>query len=364
MTLKRYFTSVIFILLSTLAWSQGSTNRAYWTYIDQYKDMAMEQQQKYKIPASITLAQGLLESGAGRSRLATVANNHFGIKVSSGWTGPYVLADDDRPKEKFRKYKNARESYEDHSLFLQKPRYERLFTYKITDYKSWAKGLKACGYATSPTYAQSLINIIEMYSLHQFDKRKPNTYTTTTTTTTTSPNVDPNLQKLIGKVINGKLVTSQNLAEFNIFNARGEIGRISKYYLNRLAKNKIKESKIPEFFRKHAVYKNNSNYFIVVQAGDDLATIAQATGLSVYELLDFNDLDLSYHLTVGDILYLRKKRTKAASEYKHQPHIVQPGQSMYDISQMYGIRLKNLYKLNALNPRKYNIKINDMIWLR
>jgi len=299
--------------------------------------MAMQQQQKYKIPASITLAQGLLESGAGRSRLAREANNHFGIKVPGGWTGPYILVDDDRPKEKFRKYRSVQESYEDHSLFLQKPRYSRLFTYRITDYKSWAKGLKACGYATSPTYAQSLIRIIEMYSLHQFDTRKPAQHVT-----------GSSAQKII------KSLTS----------ARGEEGRISLTYLRRLARNKIKIEKTPDFFRKHAVYHNNSNYFIVVQAGDDLATISRHTGLSIRELLDFNDLDLSYTLTVGDILYMRKKRTKAAKEYSHTPHQVQPGQSMYDISQMYGIRLESLYRLNGLSPRTYQIKVDDLIWLR
>ena len=292
----------------------------------------MEQQKKYKIPASITLAQGLLESGAGRSRLATEANNHFGIKTPGGWTGPYILADDDRPKEKFRKYRSAAESYEDHSLFLLKPRYKRLFTYRITDYKAWAHGLKACGYATSPTYAQSLIRIIEMYSLHQFDTRKP--------------------------------IRQQAAPATLEYNARGEKGAISKAYLKRLARNKIKESKIPPFFRTHAVYYNNSNYFIVVQENDDLATISQSTGISISDLLEYNDLDLNYTLTIGDILFLRKKRTKAAKEYSTRPHIVQPGQSMYDISQMYGIRLKNLYRLNALSPREYEIKVGDTIWLR
>lgn len=332
MTLKRFQLFLITLLLSVAVWSQGSTNRAYWAYIDKYKDMAMEQQQKYKIPASITLAQGLLESGAGRSRLATEANNHFGIKTPGGWTGPYILMDDDRPEERFRKYRSVRESYEDHSLFLLKPRYKRLFTYSITDYKAWAKGLKACGYATSPTYAQSLIRIIEMYSLHQFDTRKPSHKFTEPLSPT--------------------------------YNAKGETGRISKKYLKRLSRNKIKEKKIPPFFRTHAVYHCNDNYFIVVQEGDDLATISWATGLQIEELLDFNDLTLDYTLTIGDILFLRKKRTKGAKEYKNLPHTVEPGQSMYDISQMYGIRLKSLYKLNNLSPRKYEIKVGDLIWLR
>lgn len=332
MNIKRYLTLLFTLVLSVTIWSQGSTNRAYWAYIDKYKDLAMEQQQKYKIPASITLAQGLLESGAGRSRLATEANNHFGIKTPGGWTGPYILADDDRPKEKFRKYSSARESYEDHSLFLLKPRYKRLFTYSITDYKAWAKGLKACGYATNPVYAQSLIRIIEAYSLHQFDTRKPSQKFTDAVTPT--------------------------------YNAKGGTGRISKGYLKRLSRNKIKEKKIPPFFHTHAVYHCNDNYFIVVQEGDDLATISWATGLKIEELLEFNDLTLDYTLTIGDILFLRKKRTKGAKEYRNLPHTVEPGQSMYDISQMYGIRLKSLYKLNNLSPHDYEIKVGDLIWLR
>ena len=112
------------------------------------------------------------------------------------------------------------------------------------------------------------------------------------------------------------------------------------------------------------MYQNNSNFFIVVQEGDNLAAISQATGVSIDDLLEYNDLDLNYTLTIGDILYLRKKRKNAAKEYAQKPHIVQPGQSMYDIAQMYGIRLKNLYKLNALSPREYEIKVGDTIWLR
>lgn len=330
--MKRYLATIIALVLSMAAWPQGSTNRAYWAYIDKYKDMAMEQQQKYKIPASITLAQGLLESGAGRSRLATEANNHFGIKTPGGWTGPYILVDDDRPKERFRKYRSVQDSYEDHSLFLLKPRYKRLFTYRITDYKAWAYGLKACGYATSPVYAKSLIRIIETYSLHQFDTRKPGRYI-------------------------------QNDAT-DMYNARGEKGILSRSYLKRLSRNKIKDKKIPPFFRTHAVYHCNDNYFIVVQENDDLATISQATGIEIEDILDYNDLTLDYTLTIGDILFLRKKGNKAAKEYAHKPHIVQPGQSMYDISQMYGVRLKKLYKLNGLSPREYEIEVGDTIWLR
>ena len=334
MNIKRYLIFLVVFFLNIAIWAQGSTNRAYWAYIDQYKELAIEQQQKYKIPASITLAQGLLESGAGRSRLATEANNHFGIKTPGGWTGPYILADDDRPKERFRKYKSARDSYEDHSLFLLRPRYKVLFTYSMTDYKSWAKGLKACGYATSPVYAQSLIRIIEMYSLYQFDTCS----------------------------LKGK--DKGNTTGIGATNAKGEEGRLSRAYLKKLAKNKIKAKKIPPFFQKHSVYAINNNFFIVVQEGDDMATISQATGVSIKDLLDYNELDNDYTLTIGDILFLRKKANKGSKEHANKPHEVQPGQSMYDISQMYGIRLKSLYKLNNLSPKEYQIKVGDLIWLR
>ena len=127
---------------------------------------------RYKIPASITLAQGLLESGAGTSILARKANNHFGIKCGRAWKGPYILQDDDARNEKFRKYRSVEESYEDHSRFLQQARYSSLFDLSMKDYKGWARGLKRCGYATNPCYASLLIDLIERYDLDQFDKHK------------------------------------------------------------------------------------------------------------------------------------------------------------------------------------------------
>ncbi len=142
----------------------------YERYIAQYKDMAIEQMQRYGIPASITLAQGLLESGAGRSELATKANNHFGIKCGGDWKGKYMLKDDDARNEKFRVYRSAEESYEDHSRFLsERERYASLFKLSIADYKGWAHGLKRAGYATNPRYAHNLIDIIERYNLDRYD---------------------------------------------------------------------------------------------------------------------------------------------------------------------------------------------------
>jgi flagellum-specific peptidoglycan hydrolase FlgJ len=139
-------------------------------YIDNYSKIAKEEMVQYGIPASITLAQGILESGAGRSALSKKSNNHFGIKCHKGWTGQRVFHDDDELQECFRKYKDPKYSFRDHSLFLtQRTRYEGLFAYKKNDYKSWAKGLRKAGYATDPKYPQKLINIIETYQLYSYD---------------------------------------------------------------------------------------------------------------------------------------------------------------------------------------------------
>jgi hypothetical protein len=280
------------------------TNQAYWSYIDRYKGMAIEQMHKYRIPASITLAQGLLESSAGRSTLATEANNHFGIKCGGSWTGPYVLRNDDAPNEKFRKYRSAAESYEDHSRFLQGRRYQGLFQLSPTDYKGWARGLKQAGYATNPAYAESLIRIIEMYNLQQFDS--------------------------------GKL--SHN-------------------------KSAVKTPK-DDFFARHTIYRNNKNYFIIVEIGDDMATISRETGVSLKRLYKYNDLPRDYAPTQGDVLYLQKKRKEASREFRKNPiHIVEPNQSMFDIAQLYGLRLECLYKLNQVGT-DYAPQVGDILRIR
>lgn len=290
-------------------------NQLYWSYIDQYKEIAVEQMHNYRIPASITLAQGLLESGAGRSTLATKAHNHFGIKVSGNWTGPYVLRDDDRPNEKFRKYRNARESYEDHSRFLQGKRYQRLFSLHITDYKGWAHGLKACGYATSPTYAQSLIRIIETYNLSQFDTKK-------------------GAQRAM------QVVSQQQQV------AMPELNRINTFYDH------------------HQVLKNNGVYLVIVEIGDNMREISEATGVSIKRLYRYNDLPSNYTPTQGDIIYLGKKKAHASRNFRKQPfHQMEPNQSIHDISQLYAIRLDKLYKMNGWS-KDHEAQVGDLIRIR
>lgn len=148
----------------------GSTSNAGYSYISQYKDVAIAEMNRYGIPASIKLAQGMLESGNGSSRLATQANNHFGIKCTPEWSGGKTYQADDTPNDCFRVYKHPRESFRDHSEFLLRRRYEKLFELKKDDYRGWARGLKEAGYATNPRYADLLISLIERYELHKYDR--------------------------------------------------------------------------------------------------------------------------------------------------------------------------------------------------
>lgn len=292
--------------LASVALLAQSGQSLQWRYIENYKDMAVDQMRRYRIPASITLAQGLCESGAGQSRLAREAHNHFGIKVGSNWTGPYIVMADDRPNDRFRKYRTDDESYEDHSRFLSNnQRYSSLFNLKITDYKGWAYGLKRCGYATNPRYAEILIEVIERYNLQQFDSYTSGRYHSTTAS-----------------------ATSEN-----------------------------------DFFERHIVYRVNKTYMIIAIAGDTWEKVARETGVSVRKLLKYNERPKGSPLAIGDVVYLEKKRTKADKSLKGIPHEVQPGESLYDIAQHYAIRLKNLYKLNALSP-DYVPQAGDLIWLR
>lgn len=162
----------LFSISSMASWAQMRWNQTYQLYINQYKDLAIREMLQYRIPASITLAQAVFESGAGRSRLARLGNNHFGIKCH-GWTGRTIAEDDDALGECFRAYDHPLQSFEDHSKFLvNSSRYRKLFSLSMQDYRGWAHGLKACGYATNPRYAYKLIELIELYKLYVYDSAR------------------------------------------------------------------------------------------------------------------------------------------------------------------------------------------------
>ena len=293
--MKRYLITVLTIFVC-LALQAQTRNKQYEDYIKKYRELAVDEMKKYHIPASITLAQGLLESGAGQSTLARKSNNHFGIKCGSDWNGKTVSHDDDARGECFRAYKHPKQSYEDHSKFLAgRPRYASLFKLKITDYKGWARGLKKAGYATNPRYADQLIDIIELYDLDKYDKK-------------------------------GGL----------------------KW---------MKENPNP-----HQPYIANDLVYIVVRSGDSWKSISKEFDISQSKLRKYNDLYKGYILQVGDILYLEKKNKKAGKE--HIVHVLRAGESMYSISQKYGIRLKNLYKLNKMDAEDPAPEVGTILRLR
>ena len=287
------------LLLSLFAFLtvQGqSRNKQYEDYIKKYRDIAVEEMKRYHIPASITLAQGLLESGAGYGTLARKSNNHFGIKCGSDWRGKTVKHDDDARNECFRVYKDPKDSYRDHSKFLAgKQRYAFLFDLKITDYKGWARGLKKAGYATNPRYAHQLIDIIQRYNLDKYDKK-------------------------------GGL----------------------KW---------MKENPNP-----HEPYIANGLLYIIARQGDTWKNLSKEFDISKRKLRKYNDLYKGYELQEGDILYLEKKNRKAPKGM--YVHVLRNGESMYSISQKYGIRLKRLYKMNKMDFGDSAPKVGTILRIR
>lgn len=301
---RQLFSCLLMLCASIAAQAQMKWNQQYQTYINQYKDLAIEQMLKYRIPASITLAQGLFESGAGRSDLSTRGNNHFGIKCH-GWTGRTMNKDDDAANECFRAYDNPRQSYEDHSKFLARnTRYARLFQLKPTDYRGWANGLKACGYATNPHYAKKLIDLIDLYKLWQYDK---------------AHSYDRFMAQRAGN--DRPADTNAGLHPIHIF---------------------------------------NKNYYIVAREGDTFKSIAKETELSYRRLASYNERSRKDVLHAGEIVYLKKKRRRAPKQYKNRPHVVKAGENMYMISQYYGMRVKYLYKKNHLSP-DHQIRVGEVL---
>lgn len=291
---------ILFTLFSlVMATTLSAQDSDYIAYINQYKDVAIEQMQKYHIPASITLAQGLLESGAGKSELARKSNNHFGIKCHSSWEGRRTYHDDDEKGECFRVYRSVRDSYEDHSLFLVNgSRYAFLFKFVETDYVNWARGLKRAGYATSPTYADKLIEIIERYSLHQYDRAKG------------------------GDLKSGKVRSTG----------------------------------------PHTPYIANDIVYVVARQGDTMQSLSEEFEIPKCKLLCYNDLPRRYVPVKGDIIYLARKHRKAKKPNKE--HVVADGESMYMISQRYGVRLNRLYRMNDATPYTYSPMVGEVVKLR
>jgi hypothetical protein len=293
---------IILILLMSFVVVRGQERLTRAEYIELYSDLAMKEMQRTGIPASIKLAQACLESDNGNSRLAREGRNHFGIKCHD-WTGRRIHHDDDEKNECFRNYKTVYQSYIDHSEFLTgKTRYAELFTLKPDDYIGWSRGLKRAGYATSPSYADLLIKIIEENELYKFDQM----------------------------VLSGERIPSP----------------YEDYSEERLSRT---------------IYTNNRVEFVVAGRGDTPGSLRDEMDLYPREIYRYNDIERGAQLDSGMVIYLQPKRFRAAKG--NDFHVVNEGETMWDISQKYAVKLNRLYRMNNLETGS-TIEPGTKVWLR
>jgi len=301
---KKLYPIVVLLMLGTSVSAQQLTPQQY---IEQYKDVAIREMKRMGVPASITLAQGLLETESGNSSLVKKSNNHFGIKCKSNWTGPGVTHDDDAIGECFRSYKDAEESFRDHSNFLRgSERYSGLFILNPTDYKGWARGLKKAGYATNPKYPDILIKNIELYNLQQYS-----------------------------------LAAVDELPKFEINKNEDEKNAaIDKTVSETVSKNE--PGSITEFADN--VTAINGSKCMLAAKGTSLLAIATQNNIPLGKLLSYNDLTTDGLLARDQLIYLqRKQEIGVAGNYT-----TQPGETLYDVAQKQGIQLQNLLAYNNL----------------
>ncbi len=302
------FSLFIVAIASAVSYKSAETD----AYIAKYKQTAIEQMKQYKIPASITLAQGILESGSGRSDLAVKANNHFGIKCTSDYKGKTYHKKDDKRRDCFRVYENAAQSFVDHSIFLQRAHYAPLFKLKITDYKGWANGLKKCGYATNPKYPSLLIEVIEQNKLYVYD--------------------DANYQDDSKKNDGGnkdKVVPNDDKGRRN---SREEVNP-----------EKDRKADNVDIRKGDNRVEINGVRCVQIKSGDTFYSLSKKYDMTVDKLKTLNDFPSNYTLKVGEYVFLkRKRRSYRALDY----HIVEPGETMHSISQYYGVQLEQLKKHN------------------
>ena len=326
MKITRYtkFILLFFTFLTAMS-AYGKSDQE--KYISQYAELAVKEMYRSGVPASITLAQGLLESGNGESILAVKGNNHFGIKCHKGWTGKSMRHDDDKKNECFRVYDSPEESFRDHSDFLRyRDRYSFLFDFRITDYKSWAHGLKKAGYATDPSYPQKLIRIIEEYDLHKYDRKSSRKHS----------------EESSDEVIQQELPKSPSQIEQDV----------------PLEENMREQF---SFSLSRPVYTRNRVPFVYAEEGDTYEILASLYGLFPREILKFNDVKDPSDLKPGDVVYLRTKKNRSAKGL--DKHVMEEGETLAEISQRYAVKLSRIYKLNGFD-QSYVPSEGEIIKLR
>lgn len=350
--MKRFVLLSVAVLIAALAASDTIKERAE-IYIGKYSSIAVGEMHRSGIPASVTLAQGLLESGYGMSPLAVEGNNHFGIKCHSDWTGEHINVDDDLKNECFRKYAAAEESYRDHSDFLRfKQRYAFLFDYEITDYKSWAYGLKKAGYATDPEYAPKLIRIIETYDLGRFDRDA----------VAVSESVASSGQAASTAAGQGRTSASGSVSVATTAEKAGIPDPPSKL---EQPERYVGTGKTGTFVvsLQREILALNGVPFVYAREGETYRSIAASYDLFPGELASFNDRkDPDTRLVPGETVYLQQKAKTAARGL--DKHICNEGETLYDISQRYAVRLKELMKMNGISRQTETLREDRTLYLR
>ena len=302
---------VVLFFSSMTVFAQSSAD--ILSYINKYKDIALDQEKQYGIPATITLAQGILESGAGRSGLTRNANNHFGIKAFGGWTGPIYQAWDDEPnKSRFRVYSSAAESFRDHSLFLKNnSRYRSLFSKSVYDYRGWAIGLQKAGYATATTYAMALIGFIDSYKLY---------------------NLNGGVKLRAGKtVVITRKATATQKATFDV-SCQADDDELSE-----------EEEAVANAVKRYVVDINDVRCTIMYP-GMTLSSISMKYDIPKEKLLEYNEVASEKDIHEGDIVFIAKKKNKYTGAQDF--YRVKKGDTLYGISQEFGIKYANLAKMN------------------
>jgi LysM repeat protein len=330
--MKQILIVAIPLLLFATLIANSQTKMSRNEYIDAYKVLAINEMHRSGIPASIKMAQACLESGNGNSSLARKSNNHFGIKCRNDWKGARVYHNDDEVNECFRKYPTVVDSYIDHTNFLtSNSRYSGLFKLNPTDYKAWAHGLKEAGYATNPRYAHLLIKLIEDEKLYLFDQ-----------------------------------ITTDQLVNFDLNDERGKKfeQETTRKHLTK-AKDKITESfgnVTLNPFATREVLKINELDAVNAKPGDTYESIAREFNLKLWEIHLFNDLPRdTYQPAPGELVYLQRKRYSATKEF--ETHTVRSGESMWSISQKYGLRVNRLFRLNRIKGTE-TPNVGDELYLR
>ena len=333
----------LILLLMTVSMYAAPSKSHQETYIEKYAAVAVAEMYRSGVPASITLAQGLLESGYGRSELAQKSNNHFGIKCHNGWQGGKVYHDDDAKGECFRKYDNPEESYRDHSDFLRyRDRYKFLFEYKITDYKSWAFGLKKAGYATDPNYPRKLINLIEEYNLHVYDT-KPADFGRKHEAPKPEHKVEHKPKSKDKHTVDHPALPTPPAQLEQVQKVSNEKRETFRFSLSR------------------EMYSQNGVMFVYAAEGETYSSIAEANSLFLRELLKFNDLKEDVPLAPGTVVYLQKKKKEAAAGL--DMYVIEKGDTLRTVAQRFGIRLDKLCKINGIENKDV-IREGDIIRLR